>query len=176
MKRVFSTLFAVLITVSAFAGNPFSITSGKKNLKQIFTDKATAVISIDWSNAKYDNKKELKAELGGDYEFVVKDCLENFIEKFNEESKGLCVSDKAERAKYKIQINVTNMDSYFAAMRFIPQYEGKVWGSMVITSLETGETLAEIKIDEAEDGADSVKKECYGETFGKMAKRTAKLK
>lgn len=176
MRRLLMSLFAVFFTVSCMASNPLKNIVGKENLKSIMTSVSRACIVYDWSTAKYDSDKDLKASLGEDYDFVKQDCEDSFIHGFNSKSKGLILSKDENGAKYKFVLKVTGLDRFFQVMTFVPKHEGKMWGSLVIIDSDSGKTLAEMTIDEAEEGYDLVPKECFGKTFFNLGGKVAKLK
>ena len=176
MKKVLSTLFALFVCVSMMAGNPLKVVSGKQNLKEIMTTAGTALVEYDWSTTMYDNKVSAKEKFGSDYDYVVNDCSQSFMNSFNAKSKSLKLTTEKASAKYKFVLKVDNVDSFFAAMRLVPRNEAKMWGKLTIISTESGDTLAEINIVEAEDGADFVFKECFGKTFAILGEKVAKLK
>ncbi len=176
MKKLLSTLFALFVCVSMMAGNPLKVVSGKQNLKEIMATVGTALVEYDWSTTMYDNKVSAKEKFGSDYDYVVKDCSQSFMNGFNAKSKSLKLTTDKASSKYKFVLKVDNVDSFFAAMRFVPRNEAKMWGKLTIVSTESGETLAEINIVEAEDGADFVFKDCFGKTFSILGEKVSKLK
>lgn len=176
MKRLTTLIAAMVICIGCFAGNPLKVLQGKQALKTVMTETATAVVQFDWSNTMYDNKVTAKEQFGEDYGFVVNDCQISFVNGFNGESKGLQLTNKAEGAKYKFVLSVTNLDCFFAAMRFVPRHESKMWGKLTIKNATNDEIVAEINIDEAEDGCDIVRRESFGKTFLLLGKKVAKLK
>ena len=169
MKNFFMTMCLLLCSIVAMASNPLKAIEGKKNLSTIMRSKGKALIVFDWSEAKYDKDKDLKEKLGNDYDFVLSDCEKSFIKGFNGKSN-------ASEATYKFILKVTCIDRYFSVMSFVPKHEAKMWGSLEIVDVKTKESLVKITIDEAEDGKDSVPRECFGKTFFNLAERVAKLK
>lgn len=176
MKRLITALFAITLCVVSYAGNPIKIVTGKANAKTIMADNATAAVKYDWSKTTYDGKQSISDYFGKDCDFVVNDCQEKFVTGFNTASKGLKLTDKEDGAKYIFTLTVSKVDCFFAAMGFVPGHEGKMWGKLTVCSAETGETLLEADIDEAEDGRDLVRNESFGKTFGLLGKKIAKLK
>ena len=176
MKRLLLTAILALSAVIAFAGNPLKIVNGKDQVKTIMKENTTVVVEFDWSQAKYDNKKTLKEQWEGDYDYIVNDCEESFIKGFNENAKKLKMAKEADNAKYKFVLTVTNIDRFFAAMAFIPQHEAKMWGTLTIVDIASNQTLAEVRIDEAEDGQHVDVKQCFGETFEELGEKIAKLR
>ena len=176
MKKYLLTAVAAMLALSVFAGNPLKVIEGKDAMKAVLKDNAAVCVQFDWANGVFDNQQPLTEKFADAYDFIVNDCETSFIEAFNENSKTLSMSKDEAGAKYRFVLTIDNMDSYFAVMRFVPQWEGKMWGNLKVFSVESGETLAVIQITEAEDGADFNINECYGETFGKLGKRIAKMK
>ncbi len=176
MKRLITALFAITLCVTAFAGSPIKVVTGKANVKAIMADNATAAIKFDWTNTTYDGKQSIADYFGKDCDFVVNDCQSKFVAGFNTASKGLKLADQAEGAKYIFTLTVSKVDCFFAAMRFVPRHESKMWGNLTISSAETGEKLFEANIDEAENGCDFVRNESFGKTFAILGEKVAKLK
>lgn len=177
MKKIISTLVMMVVCVSMFAGNPFKITEGKQNAKALMKEATIAIVEYDWSGAMYDKKMLAKDKFAADYDFVVDNCQNGFVTGFNGASKGLRLSNEPnQNAKYKFTLKVTNLDSFFAAMRFVPRHEGKMWGVLTVNNIATGEKVLEVNIDEAEDGCDFNWRECFGKTFAEMGKNLTKIK
>lgn len=175
MRKICFTLVLTFVSVVTFAGNPLSVVSSKVDLKQLMKEDAYAILVIDWSRAKYDNKKTAAAEFGKDFAFIKNDCADKFIEGFNDKSKGIVLDKNRKKAPYKFVIRVTNLDAYVDVMRG-GQWEGKMWGTLKIVKTSNGATLAEVDIEEAEDGKDYVRKESFGKTFKRLGGKVAKLK
>lgn len=176
MRKTLSVFCMLFACAMAFAGNPIKNLTGKDALKAMQKSEATATVVIDWSAAKFDKTKDLKATLADDYDFIMKDCVDGFVKGFNEKSKKVKMAADAKDAAYKFVIKVTNLDSYYCVMGWFPQWEAKVWGSCQIIDTKTDKVLATFDIEEAEDGKDINKRECYGKTFGELGETMAKLK
>ncbi len=168
---------AMMFSVVTFAGNPLKVVNSNVALKTFMKEKASANLVIDWKNAKFDNKKTLAEEFnkGDDYAFIQKDCAEKFIEGFNAKSKGIKLEQGKKDADYKFVITVTNTDTFINVMGWGAPTEAKMWGNLKIVDAKGG-TVAEINIDEAEDGTDHVRREAFGKTFMLLGIRVAKLK
>ena len=95
--------------------------------------------------------------------------------KYNK-AKKLRMTQDGNDAKYKFILKVANVDRFFAAMAFIPQHEAKMWGTLTIVDMASGQTLAVVEIEEAEDGQHVDIKYCYGETFEELGQTVAKMK
>ncbi|MBO7471817.1 MAG: hypothetical protein J6T78_08135 [Bacteroidaceae bacterium] len=177
MKKVLLSLFVMMISVATFAGNPLKVISSNVELKTFMKEQASANLVIDWKNAQYDNRKSAAAEFNedDDYAFIQKDCAEKFIEGFNAKSKGIKLEQGKKDADYKFAITITNLDTFINVMGWGPRTEAKMWGNLKITDAK-GSVVAEIEIDEAEDGTDYIRREAFGKTFLLLGQKVAKLK
>lgn len=176
MKKLFLSLCAIVMCTSVFAGNPLKVLTRNGDLKDIMKKEVPAVLVIDWTSTKFDNKKAASKEFGKDWAFIKKDCTDKFIEGFNKKSKGLKLQKSAKGAKYKFTIKVTNIDSFAKVFGGGGQTVGKVWGTLKIQELPKGRVVAEVEITEAEDGRDYVRRESFGKTMKLLGVRVAKLK
>lgn len=175
MKKLLVIFAAVCMSLSAFAGNPVKATTGGAAVKALMKDSAGIVLECDWSQTQFDNRVPLKEQMGEDYEFIVKDCEAKFAEGFNAKSKGLKMTADTTAAKYRLVLTVKNVDCRIQ-VGFVARWESKMWGSFKIVGTEDGATIAEGVIEEAEDGTDFVKKECFGKTFLLVGEYFTKIK
>lgn len=175
MRKVWLALLLTLVCVATIARNPLYVVNSKVALKQLMKEDVYATLVIDWSRAKYDDKKSATAEFGKDFAFIKNDCADKFIEGFNAKSKGIALEKNRKKVAYKFVIRVTNMDAYVDVMRG-GQWESKVWGTLKIVKASNGATVAEVEIEEARNGKDYVRKESFGKTFKRLGEKVAKLK
>ncbi len=168
MKKILFVLFVALLSSSAFAG-PIKYLKGKGKAKSIMKENVIMNVEFDWTNAKFDEDKELVDFWGEKYERIKKSCENDFISGFNEETKGISMEKGSAEAKYKCVLVVENLDRTFNPMSWVPVYEGKLWGHFTIISLETNEVLVEVAIDEAEEGYDMVPDDCFAKVFHELA-------
>ena len=137
---------------------------------------AMVCVEIEWSEAMYDYAQPVSDAFGDDYTYIVNDCLNSFVRGFNDNSRGLTASKESDEAKYKMTIVVDNIGSSISVRPFYVGWEAKLWGKLEITCIETGSIVLAATIDEAEDGCDTERRGCYGETFEELAETIAKLK
>lgn len=173
MKKLLSVLFALLISATMYAGNTVKIVNGKKEAKELFKEKTTALVQLDWSKVKYDNSKDLHEIWGDKYEYFVKACAENFIKGFNKDNKGLQVATDASGAKYKMVVTLTNIDKYFNVMNIVPGHTVKIWATVIITTAD-GEQKVEIEVDSMKGSRDFSPDDCYTKAFKILGERVAK--
>lgn len=179
MKKIIVVLFTLMVSAATFAGGPLKVINRKVTLQTLLRERAYANLVIDWSNAKYDKKKPLSEEFNedDDYEFIQSDCVGKFMDGFNGESKGMIIDNRKEDASYSFIITVSNVDAFVRVMGFkVGKTEAKMWGNLKIVDNATNEVIAEIKIDEAEDGCDYVRRESFGKTFEILGQEVAKMK
>ena len=175
MKKILTVLFALFVCVSLFAGNTVKVVEGKQSFKTILSDKATAQVVIDWSNAKYDKSKSLKDVWGDKYDYFVKACEENLLNGFNGENKELKLTQEKTNAKYVVNVKVNQLDKYFNVMNIVPCHTVKVWATITILS-STGEKQVVIEADEMKGSRDFSPEDCYTKAFKILGERVAKAK
>lgn len=173
MKKVFGMLFALLVSATMFAGNTVKVVNGKKEAKEIFNEKVVTVAQIDWNNVKYDNSKDLHEVWGDKYDYFVKACTENFVNGFNDESKGLQVTVNTSEAKYKMVVKLTNIDKYFNVMNIVPGHTVKIWATIIVATIN-GEQKVEIEVDSMKGSRDFSPDDCYTKAFRILGERVAK--
>ncbi len=174
MKRLILTMMVLCMTcMCAFAGLDIKATQGDK--KFFKKSEGKAIVEILWDGAKYDNKMALEEKFGDMTEYAAA-SLNGFTESFNDECKKIkVVSDKKE-ADYNFTIQITNVDQYFKVMGFIPGNATKIWGTLTVTDIKSGETLLVVEIDELDGGASPSPTETFSDSFEELAEQLTKLK
>lgn len=111
MKRIVLLLsFVMCCVVSMFAKADVTLKSG--SLSKLKTSKAKVYVVWDYTHATLEGKnvKEFLKEKGADWEKDYKDELQraekNFMERFNDKTKSVTVTDKKSEAEYTIVIEV----------------------------------------------------------------------
>ncbi len=173
MKKAFLSLALIAMSLLSFANDPCNVLSGYDDLKAILKEKASMQLVVDWSETTYDFTQDVKKVWKSNYDWIVDDCEKSLISGFNEESKGLKLTQDTS-AKYKCELKVTNVDQFRHGLS--GRYESKMWGNLKIFDAETEKLIVEIDIEEAEDGKDTYLRQCYGKTFYEFGITLAKLK
>lgn len=184
MRNIFCAIFLAFTCTTAFADNPLRVISGKSELKSLMKENAIICLQMDWSEATYDNEISVEEKFGEDLDYIMTDCDVNMLAGFNEHSKGLKMQLEEDGAKYKMLVKVENIDWRVmpAAVGWgwhginVGANEGQIWGDIIITNVATDEEIAEIRIEEAEEGYDTTRDGCFGKTFYIVGKKVAKLK
>ena len=111
MKRIVLLLsFVMFCVVSMFAKADVTLQSG--SLSKLKASKTKVYVVWDYTHATLEgrNVKEFLKEKGADWEKDYKDELQraekNFMERFNDKTKSVTVTDKKSEAEYTIVIEV----------------------------------------------------------------------
>ncbi|MCR5658713.1 MAG: hypothetical protein K6G25_05255 [Bacteroidales bacterium] len=173
MKRLFLMAFMAVFATVAFASNPIKVVSGDK--KFFKSAEGNVFLEVIYDNASFDDKMPL-TEKYSDIEAKTLISYNGFIEEFaNKKSRFNFIKDEVE-ATYKITINVTKVDEFVNIMGFIPGPCIRVWGTLTVTDVKTGDSLLVVDIDEIDGGSAPTTDRAFNDTFGELGKRMAKLK
>ncbi len=175
MKRAFLSLALIALPLLLFAGNPCKVVSGKAELKSILKESVELPIVFDWSETTYDEEDAVKEKFEDDYDYIIDDCANKFVSGFNEESNGAKLTLSSIDSQYKCVFVVTNVDQYYNVMKFVSGHTARVWGTFRIISSETGEAVAEVKIENAKSSRDLYPKDSYGKTFKFLGEKISSL-
>ena len=83
MKRFYVIFCMALITMFAFAGG-IKVSKGKASYMKT---EGKIFVVFDWTNAKWDHGKSVKAQWGEEYDAYVEQGEAQFVEGYNKESK-----------------------------------------------------------------------------------------
>lgn len=165
----FVTLFATV----AIAGNPIKVISGNK--KFFKNAEGNVLLEIKYDGASFDGKMPL-TEKYPDVDAKTIISYNGFIEEFSERNDDLTFVKNEAEANYKITIQVTKVDEFFNVMGFIPGPCIRVWGTLTVTDVKTGESLLVVDIDEIDGGSAPTTDRAFNDTFGELGEKIAKLK
>lgn len=173
MKRLFLMAFVTLFATVAIAGNPIKVISGNK--KFFKNAEGNVLLEIKYDGASFDGKMPL-TEKYPDVDAKTIISYNGFIEEFSERNDDLTFVKNEAEANYKITIQVTKVDEFFNVMGFIPGPCIRVWGTLTVTDVKTGESLLVVDIDEIDGGSASTTDRAFNDTFGELGEKIAKLK
>lgn len=172
MKRIIVTLTLFFLLCSyVFAG--VTVKSGNK--KFFKTASGNAVLEFIWDGATFNNTQPL-TEKFTELETLKPVAWTGFVEEFNEACKTVKVIEDVSNAKYQISMKVTNMDQYFKVMGFIPGNATKVWGTLTITEIETGNEIVVFDVEEIDGGANPSPDGSFSDCFEALGKSILKAK
>jgi hypothetical protein len=173
MKRLFLMAFVTLFAVVAFAGNPIKVVSGDK--KFFKNAEGNILLEVKYDGASFDGKMPL-TEKYADIDAKTTISYNGFVEEFSDRNDDLIfVKDEAE-AKYKMTIQVTKVDEFINVMGFVAGPCIRVWGTLTVTDIKTGESLVVVDIDEIDGGSAPTTDRAFNDTFGELGEKIAKLK
>lgn len=173
MKKIIMTLVLCISCMCAYAGLDIKVANGDK--KFFKNTEGKAIVEINWDGATFDGRMSL-AEKFGDMTDYAAASKNGFTESFNDESKKLKVVQEAKDAQYKFTIQITKVDQYFKVMGFVPGNATKIWGTLIVTDIATGQQLVEVIIDEVDGGASPSPTETFSDSFEELAEQLTKLK
>ena len=173
MKRLFLMAFVTLFAVVAFAGNPIKVVSGDK--KFFKNAEGNILLEVKYDGASFDGKMPL-TEKYADIDAKTTISYNGFVEEFSDRNDDLIfIKDEAE-AKYKMTIQVTKVDEFINVMGFVAGPCIRVWGTLTVTDIKTGESLVVVEIDEIDGGSAPTTDRAFNDTFGELGQKIAKLK
>ena len=173
MKRLFLMAFITMFATIAFASNPIKVINGDK--KFFKSAEGNVVLEVIYDNATFDNKMPF-TEKYNDIEAKTLISYNGFVEEFSERNSDLrFVMDETD-ATYKMTINVTKVDEFVNVMGWIPGPCIRVWGTLTVTDVKSGDILLVVEIDEIDGGSAPTTDRAFNDTFGTLGERIAKLK
>ena len=86
------------------------------------------------------------------------------------------IDNEADNVAYDFILKVSNIDAHVDVIGFGPKHVAEVWGELKVIDKASNEVVLQVKIDEADDGDDYVRRECFGKTFLDVGQRFAKIK
>ena len=173
MKRLFLMAFVTLFATMAIAGNPIKVIKGDK---KFFKDtEGNVFLEVIYDGATFDGKMPL-TEKYSDIETKTTLSYNGFIEEFSERNDDLKFVKTPEEANYKMTIQVTKIDEFFNPMGWIAGPCIRVWGTLTVTDIKTGEEKVVVDIDEIDGGSSPTVDRAFNDSFGELGERIAKLK
>lgn len=173
MKRLVLVAFMSIIATVAFAANPIKVVSGDK--KFFKSAEGNIYLEVKYEGASFDDKMPL-TEKYNDMESKTTISYNGFIEEFTDNNKKMKFVTTESEANYKITIQVTKIDEFINVMGWIPGPCIRVWGTLTVTDVKSGESLLVVEIDEIDGGSAPTTDRAFNDAFGKLGEKIAKLK
>lgn len=173
MKRLVLMAFMSIIATVAFAANPIKVVSGDK--KFFKSAEGNIYLEVKYEGASFDDKMPL-TEKYNDMESKTTISYNGFIEEFKDNNKKMDFVTTESEANYKITIQVTKIDEFINVMGWIPGPCIRVWGTLTVTDVKSGESLLVVEIDEIDGGSAPTTDRAFNDAFGKLGEKIAKLK
>lgn len=147
MKKLLLTIIvAVAGCLTAMAGDDIKLTKGSvASLKE----GGVGCVALDMKSTTFDRKEPLRKDTRfADVDSWMPEFKKEFIREFNDNSKKFTLTDNEADARYKFTVVITNLDVYVNVMSFKGAAGITLWGSVTITDMTDGSTVAEYTIDE----------------------------
>ena len=173
MKRLFLMAFVTLFATAAIAGNPLKVVNGDK--KFFKNAEGTVYLEVNYDGATFDGKMPIN-EKYTDIDAKTTISYNGFVEELEETFDDLKIVKNADDATYKMTIQVTKIDEFFNPMGWVAGPCIRLWGTLTVTNVKTGETMIVVDIDEIDGGSSPTVDRAFNDTFGELAKRLAKVK
>lgn len=173
MKRLVLMAFMTIIATVAYAANPIKVVSGDK--KFFKSAEGNVYLEVKYEGASFDDKMPL-TEKYDDMESKTTISYNGFIEEFTDNNKKMKFVTTESEATYKMTIQVTKIDEFINVMGWIPGPCIRVWGTLTVTDVKSGESLLVVEIDEIDGGSAPTTDRAFNDAFGKLGEKIAKLK
>lgn len=169
MKRILTLSALLLASVSLFAAKPLKLSAGSLD---VLKENVTATVTIDLSQAMFENEKDFKSWCGDEYDTRVKIINDSFFEKFNKYSKGMQLVK--EDAPYQLVFVIKKFERKMGAN--FGQFSMKIDGTIQIVDKASGETVCQLDVDGVKGAADFVENDRFPKTMDTLCKEISKLK
>lgn len=171
MKKTFTVLALLLISTMTFAAKPLKVKSGDLSFKQ---DAAVAKLVMDYSNAKWEEKKSYEEFCEEDYDSRVQQSYLAVMTGFNSLNPALkLTNDEEAEAKYTVTVQLTNLER---KMWDIASFYIRIEGIITVVNNETGEEVCSIEIKKLKGSASYVPDTRLFSCFQELGFNFAKLK
>lgn len=162
MKKVLSILVCLLTNVLMVqAGSDLKVVSGSADFTK---ESAKAIVTVIFTNCKWEKKEDFKSWCGEDYDQRVNSAAPAIMSGFNLKSKGLKIVTDASAAKYKINFGVRNMQRK-QGMGFWGSCYIKLYGTITVTEISSGNTVCVIEVDGQSGDTDFVENDRIEKAF-----------
>lgn len=169
MKKILTLSALLLASVTLFAAKPLKLSAGSLD---VLKENVTATVTIDLSQATFEDKQDFKTWCEDDYDTRVKIINDSFFEYFNKYSKGMkLVKDDA---PFQLEFTIKRFERKMG-MNF-GQFSMKIDGTIKIVDKASGETVCQLDVDGIKGAADFVENDRFPKTMDTLCKELFKLK
>ncbi|MCR5151767.1 MAG: hypothetical protein K6A98_01270 [Prevotella sp.] len=173
MRRVFLTVaIMVFASVCCLAGG----VKVKEGTTAFMKENAGAVVEFDFSKTTWQEKEDFKEWCGEDYEARLVAMRESFVNSFNENSSGLKIVKAVNEAKYKIVIEVKDLERHQSFTGMWGQGKFSTTATIKVFDIFSNQMVCEIDVDGYGSGKDFNYADGLGKCYKGLAKEFVKLK
>ena len=163
MKKVLVTLMVSILTSAYCMAGGVKVKEGKVSFTK---ESVTAVVEFDFSKTTWEEKENFKTWCGDQYEKRINVIQQSFVNSFNENSKGLKVAESSNDAKYKMIIEVKDLERHQAFTGTWGQGKFSTTAYIKVVEISSNQTACGIEVD----GYGSGKDYDYADGLGKYYK------
>lgn len=139
-------------------------------------ENVNAVVEFDFTKTTWEEDDNFKTWCGDKYDERLKTIRESFFTSFNKESKGLKLTEKNNDVKYKIFIEVKDLERHQAFFGAAGQGKCSATAYIKVYDLSSNQVVCEIDVDGFGSGKDYTITDGLGKCFKGLAKEIIKLK
>ncbi len=173
MKRFFLSLTVILVTCLNCMAGGVKVKEGKS---AFLKEKVNAIIEFDFSKTTWEEEENFKTWCGDQYEKRINAIQKSFWESFNDNSKGLKLIESENEAKYKVIIEVIDLERHQAFTGSWGQGKFSTTASIKVFEISSNELICEIYADGFGSGKDYDYADGLGKCYKGLAKTITKLK
>ena len=172
MKKLCLLFCMTMVTVLANAGG-VKVKEGKATFLK---ENVVAIVEFDFSKTTWEEKEDFKTWCGDQYEKRKEVMQDAFITSFNENSKGLKVSNNSNEAKYKIIIEVKDLERHQSFTGMWGQGKISTTAYIRIYDLSSNQQICVIFVDGYGSGKDFDYNDGMAKCYKGLAKEITKVK
>ena len=172
MKRLYLMLCMTMVAVLAYAGG----VKVKKGKASFLKENVVAIVEFDFSKTTWEEKEDFKTWCGNQYEKRKEVMQYAFITSFNNNSKGLKVSKNVNETKYKIIIEVKDLERHQSFTGMWGQGKISTTAYIRVYDLSSDQQICEIYVDGYGSGKDFDYNDGMAKCYKGLAKEITKLK
>lgn len=173
MKKLILFIVGIMASLNSMAGSDIKLKAGSTSF---LGETASAVVQMDFSSARWEEDEDFKTWCGEDYEVRVKTAVDNFIDAFNVNSKGLKIVKEQASAKYVMAFTIKNLERHQSFSGTWGQGKVSVTATLDIINAQTNEKVCTLFIDGYGSGKDYTTTDAIGKCFKGLGKQLAKQK
>jgi hypothetical protein len=139
-------------------------------------ENASAIVEFDFTKTTWEEDEDFKAWCGDQYEKRITAMQQSFVVSFNENSKGLKIPESSDGAKYKIIIEVKDLERHQAFTGTWGQGKFSTTAYIKVLEIASNQIVCEIDVDGFGSGKDYDYADGLGKCYKGLAKQLFKLK
>lgn len=173
MRRLLlTTLVTVLTSMYCMAGGVKVKVGNASFLKE----NASAIVEFDFTKTTWEEDEDFKTWCGDQYEKRIAAMKQSFVASFNENSKGLKISDSSDGVKYIISIEVRDLERHQAFTGTWGQGKFSTTAYIKVFDIASNQIVCEIDVDGFGSGKDYDYADGLSKCYKGLAKQLFKLK